>query len=127
MNNATIKKYFSFFIALGVAYLLSSFSIKNLFLADSPRVRPNLDTYFIAKINNTKENIQARLRFNIKLPNFNLAQNNYQPSTNTSANNNFNTSNDRHAKMNYLKTVLKPITKGVNAASKDGYSYTEFK
>jgi len=116
MNNFNYKRYFLFFIALGVAYLLSNFSIKNLFLANSPKMRSNLDQYFLAKIINTKENILAKLRFNISLPKFNLA-----------SNNNIVSEPVRQQKMDLLKMALSPVTKGIRAASKDGYSYTEIK
>lgn len=131
MNNYNYKKYFSFFIALGVAYLLSGFSINNLFLAQSPSIRPNLDQYFLAKINNTKESILAKLRFNFTLPSFNLALNNTDTNSSSNSNwfqnNNSNSVSNREEKMNFLKSTLKPITKGVSAASKDGYNYMEFK
>lgn len=110
------KKYFSIFLILIVSYFVSSFFIKNIFLADSPKIRPNLDTYFLAKISNTKNNILAKLNFNFSFPNLNLF-----PKSNLAENQN------REEKINFLKSTLKPIAKGVRAASSPGYSYTEFK
>lgn len=116
MFSNNYKNLTKFLIALVLAYSVSNFSIKNLFLADSPKIRPNLDQYFLAKINNTKENILAKLDFGSMFPKFNL-----EPASNFVANQN------REETVNFLKSTLKPVTKGVSAAEKDGYSYTEFK
>jgi len=120
LNNMFFNKYKNLtklFLAFIFAYLLSSFSIKNVFLANSPRVRPNLDQYLLAKINNTKDNILAKFNFNF-LPSFNWP-NPPNIALNTSSQN-------RDEVINFLKNNLKPITKGVNAAKKDNYIYTEF-
>lgn len=117
MSNFNYKKIFLLLFALGIAYFVSSFSIKNVFLANSPKIRPNLGGYFLAKINNTKEKILAKLNFNFNLfPSFNI------PGSDRIATNQQN----RQEIANALKSSLKPITKGVSAASKDGYHYFEF-
>lgn len=116
MKIFNIKNLTKLFLALTLAYFVSSFSIENIFLADSPMVRPNLDTYFLAKISNTKDNILAKLNFDFSLPNFNLL-----PSNNLAENRNM------EEKIKFLKSTLQPVAKGVSAAEKDGYSYTEFK
>jgi len=110
------KKYFIVFLALVVSYYIANFSINNLFLADSPKIRPNLDQYFLAKINTTKNNVLAKLNFSFLFPQFNLG-----------SNNNFVANKNRKETINFLKSTLKPVAKGVNAASKDGYNYYEFK
>lgn len=111
-----IKNLTKLLIALVLAYSVSYFSIKGIFLANSPKIRPNLGQYFLAKINNTKENILARLNFSSLLPQFNQG-----------SNNNFVANQNRNETINFLKNSLKPVAKGVSAASKDGYSYTEFR
>lgn len=98
-------------LALGMAYFASSFSINNIFLANSPKIRSNLPQYMLAKINNTRENILAKLNFNI----------NFFPSSSQN-----NTITEKQT-IDFLKKSLKPVTKGVSAAYKDAYSYTEFK
>ena len=98
------------FLILFFSFLVSYFSINNIFLANSPRIRPNLDRYFLAKINNVKDNILAKINSNFLLPkNIFVADQNKNPP------------------IEFLKNDLKPITKGVSAATKDNYSYTEFK
>lgn len=114
LNN--YKNLGKIFLVLILAYFVSSFSIKNVFLADSPKIRPNLGSYLLARINNVKENMLARLNFSSLLPQFNQ-----EPSNNLVANQN------REEAINFLKNSLKPVTKGVSAAEKNGYSYTEFK
>ena len=66
----------------------------------------------MAKINTTKENILAKLNFNLNLFPSSSRQVNMVAENET---------------INFLKESLKPVTRGVSAASKDGYSYTEFK
>ncbi len=100
-------------LALGAAYFISNVSIKTVFLANSPKIRPNLGGYLLAKINTTKENVLAKLNFNL-----NLFPSSNQPSSGTVA---------ERQTIDFLKNSLKPVTSGVSAASKDGYSYTEFK
>ena len=131
------KNWGKVFLIIGLAFLISSFSIKNIFLANSPKIRPNLGGYFLAKINNTKNNILAKLNFG--LINFssppNNASDNGQPSDNSLQFDNNNTdgsiaqnpNQDSNATIEFLKQSLKPITKGVSAATQDGYSYTEIK
>ena len=110
------KNLIKIFLILVFAFAVSYFFEKNIFLADSPKIRPNLDVYFLAKINNVKENILARLNLGSLLPQFNQVPNNNLVAT-----------KNREETINFLKNNLKPITKGVSAASKDNYSYTEFK
>ncbi len=114
LNN--YKNLGKIFLVLVLAYFISSFSIENVFLANSPKIRPNLDQYFLAKINVTKENILAKLNFNFLLPQFNQG-----------SNNSLVANQNREEQINFLKSTLKPITKGVSASEKNGYSYTEFK
>ncbi len=120
LNN--YKNLIKIFLVLVFALLASSFSVKNIFLANSPKIRPNLGGYLMAKVNNAKDNILARLNFNF-LPSF-TAKTELpidEPQVDTFAEN-----QSGSGAIDFLKESLKPITKGVNASSKDGYSYTEF-
>ncbi len=111
-----INNFGKILAVLVISYLLSSFSIENVFLANSPRIRPNLGNYLLAKVNNVKENVLARFNFNFSLfPTFN------QPSVNNVAQN-----QTREQAIEFLKESLKPVAKGVNASTTPGYSYTEF-
>ena len=111
------KNLIKLFLILALTYFISSIFIKNIFLANSPKIRPNLGGYFLAKINNTKEKILARLNFN-----FNLF-----PSFNIPSSNNIVSNQNQRETVNFLKSSLKPITKGVSAATKGNYSYTQFR
>ena len=78
-------------------------------------------------------------KLNFGLINFssppNNASDNGQPSDNSLQFDNNNTdgsiaqnpNQDSNATIEFLKQSLKPITKGVSAATQDGYSYTEIK
>lgn len=111
------KNLIKIFLVLVFALLISSFAVKEVFLANSPKIRPNLSGYFLAKMNVTKDNILARLNFNfLSRPRQEIDQ----TQTGTFAEN--QTSNGT---VEFLKQSLQPITKGVSAASQDGYSYTE--
>lgn len=106
------KNYLKIIIVLIFSFFLSNLFIKNIFLANSPQIRPNLDKYFLAKINNTKEDFLAMLRFSI-----------FQPKIDPN-----NLAKYSKEQINaYLKNNLKSITKGVKAATLPGYSYVEFK
>ncbi len=47
-----MKKYLKIFLLLGAAYIISYFSIKNIFLAESPRINPFFAQNMMAKVNN---------------------------------------------------------------------------
>lgn len=122
-NFLKYKKYLIAFLALILSFYISIFFIKNVFLANSPKIRPNLGSYYLVKIKNSfnkVSNFIASKSFsNINL---NLNQNNQ-----SSINQQNTISKSRDLLMEELSKNLKPITKGVNAASKDGYNYYEFK
>lgn len=88
--------YLKLFLILVLVYFVSLVLIKDIFLANSPKIRPDLGGYFLAKINNTKENILAKLNFNL-FPSFNTSNQNRDETT------------------NFLKNNLKSIAKGVSA------------
>lgn len=117
MKISNPKHFSKIILVLVFSYLISNFSIKNVFLADSPKVRQNLDQYFLAKINNTKDQILAKLNFNL----------NFFPIFNQSAINNVAQNQTSEQTIEFLKKSIQPVTKGVSAAEQDGYSYTEFK
>lgn len=112
MTKDFFYKNFKIVLVLILSFLISSFSIKNIFLANSPRIRPNLDKYFLAKINNAKENFLAMLNFGIFKPK--IDPNNLAKYSKEQIN-------------AYLKNNLKPITKGIKAATLPGYSYNEYR
>ena len=47
-----IKKYLKIFLLLGAAFIISDFSIKNVFLAKSPKFNPFFTQNIIAKVSN---------------------------------------------------------------------------
>jgi len=110
-----IKNLLKIFTVFLIAYFLSSFSIKHIFLANSPKIRPNLGEYFLAKIENTKDRFLALFNFS------NSKNNQLQLPPHLAK------SKNKEKIEAFLKENLKPITKGVKAASVPGYSYTEFK
>ncbi len=112
MKNNFFTRFNKLFLALLISFIISSFFIKHIFLANSPKIRSNLDSYFLAKIKSSQESIIAYLRFNLfrqKIDTNNLA--NYS----------------KEQINQYLKNNLKPITKGIKAATLPGYGYTEYK
>lgn len=118
-NFSKYKKYFTIFLVFVVSYYIANFSIRNLFLANSPRIRPNMGSYLIAKLNSRFESIRtlalSKLNFNLSPPH----------DTQTSDSDKKNITRD--IVFEQLGKNLKPITKGVNAASQNGYNYYEFK
>lgn len=98
-------------LVLFLSFFISSLSVENVFLANSPKIRPNLPGFLMAKITATKDNILAKINFD-----FNLFP---SPSRNNTV--------AESQTVQFLKESLKPVTKGVSAASKDEYSYTKFK
>ena len=106
------KKYLQIFLVLVMSYYVADFSAKNLFLANSPRFRPNLSQYFLTKINTVKENLLSMLKIDF-----------FQ----TKQTANLTQDQKKEEMIKLLKNNLKPITKGVKATSKDGYNYYEFR
>jgi hypothetical protein len=53
MNNILRNKYLKIVLLLGVAFVISDFSVKNVFLANSPKINPYAGQNMIAKINST--------------------------------------------------------------------------
>lgn len=100
------KNLIKIIIILVTAYFVSIFFIKDIFLADSPIIRPNLEEYYLTKINNIKESLVAKFNF--------------------SSNNNFAAKNNQEQIATFLKNNLKPIVKGVSAVTKDNNNYTEY-
>lgn len=113
MINQKISFYLKIFVIFAVAIFISQSSINNIFLANSPKIRPNLGSYLAFKFKNTTANLLAKITINF--PSFPKRQDSEiatsQPIT-------------EHKTMNFLKEALKPVAKGVSAASKDNYSYT---
>lgn len=89
---------------LSVSFVLSKFFINNIFLAKSPKIRPDAVNYIATRIKNT------------------LSDSNFFAFINKK-----NISDKAQAALiESLKKNLKPITKGVKAASQDGASYIEY-
>ncbi|HLL60887.1 MAG TPA: hypothetical protein VK338_04175 [Candidatus Nitrosocosmicus sp.] len=95
------KTYIKILIALVFAYFIGSFVNNEIFIADSPTVRPNLRGHFIAKIDSFAE---KRAPF--------LAKWIY----------NFKTSEEKLA-----NTPFTVLTKGVYAKSATNIAYIEYK
>jgi len=112
IKNLFNKKYLSILLALIVSYSVVKMSINNVFIANSPEIRQNLGTYLLVKITNIKENVLAKLNLNFSF---------FSNSSGSVANN-----QTREQMTNFLKANLKPVAKGVSAATKDQYNYIEF-
>jgi len=124
MNNfSNIKKYLIVFLGLTLSFYASVFFIKNVFLANSPKIRPNLGSYYLAKIKNSFNKVSNFIALkSLNKINLSLNQNNQLP-----INQQNTTSKSRELIIEELSKSLKPITKGVSAVSKPGYSYTLYK
>lgn len=109
------------FLVMVIAYLISDFSIKNVFLAQSPKFNPFFVTNTIAKVNSfwsRTGNLIASINFFPKF-NFQNAPNTADDKLNTSQPNSFSLSEAQIN--NILEAPLKKVSKGVYAGEKDGY------
>lgn len=85
-----MNKYLKILFLLTIAYFISEFSIKNIFLANSPEFNPNAGEEMLAKANFYWSKSTSMLAFSNIFP----------ASTNTSGNNNNGSSNNNLAKNN---------------------------
>lgn len=107
------KKFFlKYFLIFVFSFFISHFIIKEIFIANSPKIRPNLARYFLAKINNFKDNLMAKLNLGISFDNQQKIA--YKQEINEQV-------------MKTLQQSLKPVTKGISAATIPGYSYNIYK
>lgn len=95
-----MKKIILIFFILILAFLISTFSVKNIFFANSPRIKQNL----IADLRNQVKNNSIRLFALLRGVNF--KKNNNVAFT--------------------LKDKLQTITKGVRAASENSNTYATY-
>lgn len=98
ITNNKLFFYIKLFLVFVFVYFVCSFLIKEVFLADSPMVRPNVGNYLLAKIKDTVGNSKLASLFN---------RNTDNQKTENSANG-----------LNIM-----PIAKGVSAYTKSGITY----
>jgi len=60
-QNNKLFFYVKLFLILPIVYFISFFLIKNVFLANSPKIDPNVGTNLLAKIKNTINNSNSKL------------------------------------------------------------------
>lgn len=132
------KKYLKIFLLLGVAYIISEFSINNVFLVNSPRLNPFFARNMVNKINNSWSktgNFVASLNPFSSL-NFRLFNNQglsnrqnlqpssisgFQPSVQMIA----NVKNSPQEIINALALPLTKVSSGVYAGENDGVKIYE--
>lgn len=134
------KKYFKLIIVLGVAFILSNFLSKNLFLANSPKINPFAYSNMIVKAKNIwskTNNFFASIKINnisFQSANKNNFSLNRQPNSSgwgLSPVNEFNTEKIINSLpnnvVNLLSLPLTKISQGIYAGEKDNVQITEFR
>jgi hypothetical protein len=117
-------------LVMVISYLISNFSIKNVFIAESPKLNPFFVTNTIARVNNFWSKTGNFIASINLFPKFNLFNKTNQTAYN-STNNNQNMNNTAYqpnsltlskAQINsMIETPLKKISKGIYAGENDGY------
>lgn len=127
-----MNKYLKLFIVLGASFLISEFTINNVFVAQSPKLNPFFVSNTIAKINNfwsKTGNFIVSINFlpKFKLQNTNNKQTAFNPINNVNnADNQLNQSQltsfslDKAKIEKILKAPLNQVSQGVYAGEVDG-------
>ncbi|MFA6016816.1 MAG: hypothetical protein WC744_01885 [Patescibacteria group bacterium] len=121
------NKYIKIFLVFTVAYLISSFSIENLFLAKSPKINPYFGQNMMAKATGLLNKTKNLVAFRINLPNFSNTGgtiNNNQPSALTNQESALTLTKKID---NALQTPLSKISQGVYAGERDGIRVYEIR
>lgn len=123
-------------IAMIGSFVISNTLSKNVFIANTPRIRSNLNQYLAQKIKSTFSDNYGRLLSLIRRRETNTETN--PPTKNTTSNPNTatNTNSTTYTRKpstplsfesEIVQNALKPITKGVSAATIDNTVYYEYK
>lgn len=59
IKNLFQSKYLKMLLLLGAAFVISDFGVKNIFIANSPKINPYAGQNMIAKVNNTTSKMMA--------------------------------------------------------------------
>lgn len=110
-----IKKYVPLILAILVSFLISSFMISEVFIAQSPRINP----YFVSNI---KEKAITAVMGKVGTFVAFLQNKPYRPSGETIE----EEASRKGAVAKILEKGLKPVAKGIHAASSENNSYTEY-
>jgi len=110
MFKQKISIYIKLISAILIAFLIGGFLIKEVFLAGTPKINPYAWNNITSKVKTSTSKFIALFK--------------PKPSQNIT---NQNVARQNNPTVEFLKNNLKPITKGVSAASKDNYSYTVYK
>ncbi len=126
-NNKNMRflnnKYLKLFLVLGVAFAISNFSIKNVFIAESPKLNPFFTQNMMAKVNSLR----------LKTTNFIASINFNQKKSSTDQVNNFNNSKPTSFTLTQqqitdaLKAPLKKVSQGVYAGETDNIQVYEIR
>jgi hypothetical protein len=123
------NKYLKIFLLLGVAYIISYFSIKNIFLAESPRVNPFFVQNLIADASNFWNKSTSFFAFKNTVPANNNFSNNY-PTQAWAASSPIIATNLNNAPKDVISALSAPLNKisqGVYAGEKNDYKVFEVK
>lgn len=117
-------------LVMVISYLISNFSIKNVFIAESPKFNPFFVTNTIARVNNFWSRTGNFIASINLFPKLNLLNSTNQTANNPT-NNNQNLNNIGYQPNSFslskaqinsmIETPLKKISKGIYAGEKDGY------
>lgn len=123
-----IKKYFKIFLLLGAAYIISYFSIKNIFLAESPRINPFAVQNMMAKVNNFWSKTTNFIAFKNIFPVNNSFSKNYPTQAPASSPVvAFNLNNAPKDVVDALSAPLTEVSQGVYAGEKNNIKVYEIR
>lgn len=121
-NHNSMKKYLKLFLILGTAFIISDYSIKNVFLAQSPKFNPYFAQNTLARASSfwsKSTNLVASINLFPKNDPSNINnQNNNQPSS-------FSLTKQQVAES--LQTPLSKVSQGVYAGERDNKQVVQIK
>jgi hypothetical protein len=130
--NLLNNKYLKIFLLLGAAYIISYFSINNIFLAESPMINPFFAQNMMAKVNNFWTKTTNFIAFKKNFPvntNNNSSSNNYPTQAPSSSSQTFTFSLNNLPKdvTDALSAPLTKVSQGVYAGEKNDIKIYEIR
>lgn len=121
------NKYFRIFILLGASYLISNFSINNLFIANSPKINTNAGSEMMAKVNSYWSKTTNLIAFkNVNIFRFGNNSDNFSQPINNQASVTFQKTNSLPQDIkDALSAPLQRVSQGVYAGEKNNIKVYE--
>lgn len=123
------NKYLKIVLLLGAAFMVSDFSIKNVFLANSPRINPNAGQNMMTKINSTWSKATSLVAFkNVNIFKFGNNSDNFSQPINNQASVTFQKTNSLPQDIkDALSAPLQRVSQGVYAGERNNIQVYEIK